>query len=138
MDDIPGAAGTVRGAPEAFCGWQQLQLVHGEADFLPGLVVDRFGGVLVVQLLTLGMDSRRETIVRALADVFEPAGIYERSDVPVRTLEGLEERTGPLYGDCPAVVEIEENGLLEVDIAKGQKTGYFSTSARTALPSRRS
>lgn len=102
------------------------RLVYGEADFLPGLVVDWFGSVLVVQLLTLGMDKRRDAIVEALVQVFRPQGIYERSDVGVRKLEGLEERTGVLYGDCPPVVEIEENGLrLEVDIVAGQKTGYF-------------
>ncbi len=102
------------------------RLVYGEADYLPGLVVDRFGEVLVVQVLSLGMDVRREAIVEALAVVFQPAGIYERSDVPVRRLEGLEERTGVLYGDCPRIVEIVENGLrLTVDIHEGQKTGYF-------------
>lgn len=102
------------------------RLVYGEADFLPGLVVDRFGGVLVVQILTLGMDVRRDAIVQALIEVFAPQGIYERSDVGVRSLEGLEQRTGVLYGDCPRIVEITENGLrLEVDIVEGQKTGYF-------------
>lgn len=107
-------------------GVRDCRLVYGEADFLPGLVVDRFGGVLVVQILTLGMDLRREAIVEALVEVFQPAGIFERSDVPVRELEGLEPRTGPLYGDCPRHAVIEENGLkLEVDIAEGQKTGYF-------------
>lgn len=100
--------------------------VYGEADFLPGIVVDRFADVLVVQILTLGMDRRREALVEALAEVFRPKGIYERSDVPVRELEGLEQRTGPLYGECPDEVLITENGLLlEVDIVQGQKTGYF-------------
>ncbi|MBH5318143.1 class I SAM-dependent rRNA methyltransferase [Paenibacillus sp. GSMTC-2017] len=102
------------------------RLVYGEADFLPGLIVDRFGDVLVVQILTLGMDIVRDDLVAALVAVFEPHGIYERSDVSVRKLEGLEERTGVLYGECPAIIEIEENGLkLEVDIVEGQKTGYF-------------
>jgi len=105
---------------------RDCRLVYGEADFLPGLIVDRFGDVLVVQLLTLGMDVCREQIIQALVAVFEPAGIYERSDVSVRLLEGLEERTGTLYGECPRIVEIRENGLLtEVDIVGGQKTGYF-------------
>lgn len=109
-----------------FVAGSDCRLVYGEADFLPGLVVDRFGGVLVIQLLTLGMDIRREAIVKALVEVFAPQGIYERSDVSVRSLEGLEERKGVLYGDCPPIVEIEENGLkLEVDIVEGQKTGYF-------------
>ncbi|XEC96806.1 class I SAM-dependent rRNA methyltransferase [Paenibacillus tarimensis] len=107
-------------------GQSDCRLVYGEADFLPGLTVDRFGGVLVVQLLTLGMDVRREALVDALVEVFEPQGIYERSDVGVRALEGLEERTGVLYGDCPRMVDITENGLhMEVDIVEGQKTGYF-------------
>ncbi|MGO4544401.1 class I SAM-dependent rRNA methyltransferase [Paenibacillus sp. 2TAB23] len=102
------------------------RLVYGEADFLPGLVVDRFNNVLVLQLLTLGMDIRKEALIEALVDVFQPLGIYERSDVGVRLLEGLEERTGTLYGSCPSILEIEENGLkLEVDIVEGQKTGYF-------------
>ena len=105
---------------------RDCRLVYGEADFLPGLIVDRFGGVLVVQILTLGMDVRRKEIVEALADVFQPEGIYERSDVPVRRLEGLEERTGLLYGECPETVVIVENGIeLEVDIRSGQKTGHF-------------
>lgn len=102
------------------------RLVFGEADFLPGLVVDRYADVLVVQVLTLGMDKARELWLPALIDVFAPRGIYERSDVGVRTLEGLEERIGVLYGECPRYVVIEENGLkVEVDIEGGQKTGYF-------------
>ncbi|WP_425414534.1 class I SAM-dependent rRNA methyltransferase [Paenibacillus pinihumi] len=105
---------------------QDCRLVYGEADFLPGLTVDRFGGVLVVQILTLGLDVRRQELIDALIEVFTPEGIYERSDVGVRTLEGLEERTGVLYGECPRLIEITENGLkLEVDIVQGQKTGYF-------------
>ncbi len=105
---------------------EDCRLVYGEADGLPGLIVDRFGGVLVVQLLTLGIDNRRDVLTEALTDVFSPEGIYERSDVGVRKLEGLEEKTGVLYGHCPASVQIRENGLkLEVDIAEGQKTGYF-------------
>ncbi|MEK0312995.1 class I SAM-dependent rRNA methyltransferase [Cohnella sp. 56] len=102
------------------------RLVFGEADFLPGLVVDRFDGVLVVQVLTLGMDRARDAWLPALVSVFAPRGVYERSDVGVRTLEGLEERTGVLYGECPRYLEIAENGLaVEVDIEGGQKTGYF-------------
>lgn len=102
------------------------RMVYGEADFLPGLIVDKFSGVLVVQILTLGMDMRREAIVAALVEVFRPQGIYERSDVPVRELEGLQPVTGLLYGECPKQVEMTENGLkVEVDIRDGQKTGYF-------------
>ncbi|AWB45416.1 rRNA large subunit methyltransferase I [Paenibacillus sp. CAA11] len=102
------------------------RFVYGEADFLPGLVVDRFGDVLVVQLLTLGMDKRRQEIVDALVEVLHPKGIYERSDVGIREMEGLEQTKGPLYGECPRHVTITENGLLlSIDIVEGQKTGYF-------------
>ncbi|SDT36212.1 23S rRNA (cytosine1962-C5)-methyltransferase [Paenibacillaceae bacterium GAS479] len=111
---------------ERFLSERDCRLVYGEADYLPGLVVDRFADVLVVQILTLGMDLRREELVKALVSVFQPKGIYERSDVGVRKLEGLEERTGVLYGDCPRIVEIVENGIvMEVDLVEGQKTGYF-------------
>jgi 23S rRNA (cytosine1962-C5)-methyltransferase len=103
-----------------------FRLVYGEADFLPGLIVDKFADVLVVQILTLGMDCCRQQIIDALVEVMQPAGIYERSDVSIRELEGLEQRTGVLYGACPQYVTIKENGLqIEVDIIAGQKTGYF-------------
>jgi len=103
------------------------RIVYGEADFLPGLTVDRFGDTLVLQIVTLGMDRVRGDIVEALVDVFAPKTIYERSDVGVRALEGLEERTGTLYGEePPETLVIRENELeLEVDVVRGQKTGYF-------------
>lgn len=102
------------------------RVVYGEADGLPGLVVDRYDEVLVVQILSLGMDVHREQLVAALIEVFEPRGMYERSDAIVRQLEGLEERTGVLYGEVPRHVEILENGLrVLVDLYEGQKTGYF-------------
>lgn len=111
---------------ERFVQGDSYRLVYGEADFLPGLIVDKFEDVLVVQLLTLGMDAVREAIVSSLVEVMKPAGIYERSDASVRELEGLEKRSGLLYGECPRTVVIRENGLeLEVDIVEGQKTGYF-------------
>lgn len=111
---------------DRFVGGTAYRLVYGEADFLPGLIVDRFDDVLVVQILTLGMDRRRSEIVSALVEVMAPVGIYERSDVSVRVLEGLQETTGVLYGKCPRHVTVTENGLLvKVDIEQGQKTGYF-------------
>ncbi|MCZ8511162.1 class I SAM-dependent rRNA methyltransferase [Paenibacillus filicis] len=107
-------------------GAESYRLVYGEADGLPGLIVDKFEKVLVVQILTLGMERARSELVAALVEVMAPAGIYERSDVGVRELEGLEQRKGLLYGECPRHVTISENGLLlEVDIYEGQKTGYF-------------
>ncbi|TVY09122.1 class I SAM-dependent rRNA methyltransferase [Paenibacillus cremeus] len=105
---------------------RSYRLVYGEADYLPGLIVDKFEDTLVVQILTLGMEQAREALVSALIQVMQPVGIYERSDVSVRELEGLEQKTGALYGDCSRFVTIRENGLLmEVDIEQGQKTGYF-------------
>lgn len=121
---------------ERFVNEQSYRLVYGEADFLPGLIVDKFGDVLVVQLLTLGVDRCRENIVAALAEVLRPVGIYERSDVAVREMEGLMQVKGPVYGNPPRRVIVTENGLkIEVDIEQGQKTGYFSTSAKTGLRS---
>jgi 23S rRNA (cytosine1962-C5)-methyltransferase len=105
---------------------ESYRAVYGEADFLPGLIVDKFADVLVVQILTLGMELCREQIVKAVTIVFQPKCIYERSDVSVRELEGLEQRTGILYGELDNPVAIVENGLLiDVDVVNGQKTGYF-------------
>jgi 23S rRNA (cytosine1962-C5)-methyltransferase len=102
------------------------RFVYGEADFLPGLIVDRFNDIVVVQLLTLGMDQCRTQIVEALVQVLNPVHIYERSDVSIRAMEGLDEVQGPLYGERTRHVVIEENGLkVSVDIEQGQKTGYF-------------
>jgi 23S rRNA (cytosine1962-C5)-methyltransferase len=102
------------------------RVIFGEADFLPGLIVDRFAAVLVVQSLTLGIERWQPVIVDALIEALEPQGIYERNDVPVRELEGLEQRTGLLWGRVDSPAWIEENGLaVQVDVAGGQKTGYF-------------
>ncbi|MED1792379.1 class I SAM-dependent rRNA methyltransferase [Brevibacillus nitrificans] len=102
------------------------RVIYGEADFLPGLIVDCYNDVLVVQVLSLGMEQRIEWIRDALVEVFSPEGIYLRNDVPVRKLEGLEQGKGVLYGECPREVLIEENGLkYYVDIVEGQKTGFF-------------
>jgi len=102
------------------------RLIFGEADFLPGLIVDQFASVLVIQILTAGIEKHREVIQEILWDLVHPAGIYERSDVGVRELEGLSLRSGLLAGEVPDLVEIRENGLrLKVDVKFGQKTGYF-------------
>ncbi|MGC5328451.1 class I SAM-dependent rRNA methyltransferase, partial [Brevibacillus sp. SYSU BS000544] len=84
------------------------RLIYGEADFLPGLIVDRYEDVLVVQILSLGMEVRRDLIKDALIRVFAPKGIYLRNDVPVRELEGLEQTKEVLYGECPREITIEE------------------------------
>lgn len=102
------------------------RVLYGEADFLPGLIVDRYEDVLVAQVLSLGMEMRLDWIRDALVEVYQPQGIYLRNDVPVREREGLDQGTGVLYGECPREVTIEENGLKYiVDIIEGQKTGFF-------------
>lgn len=100
--------------------------VFGEADLLPALIVDKYGDYLSCQFLSLGMEKRKQMIVDILVEIFNPKGIYERSDVSVRKKEGLEEVKGLLYGEVPDKVLIYENGLnIYVDIKEGQKTGYF-------------
>ncbi len=103
------------------------RVVFGEADLLPGLIVDKYGEYLSIQVLSLGMEKNKDFIVQALLDIFHPLGIMERSDVPIRKKEGLEEVKQVLYpDDFNKIVTIEENGiLLKVDLENGQKTGYF-------------
>ncbi len=102
------------------------RVVFAEADFLPALIVDKFGDYLSVQTLALGIDVHKETIVELLDEIMGPKGIYERNDAGVRELEGLPLQAGFLKGAADPMVEIEENGLFfEVDLAGGQKTGYF-------------
>lgn len=103
------------------------RLVHAESDYLPGLVVDRYGEWAVVQFLTLGVERCRDEIVEALVDLLAPRGIYERSDVEVRAKEGLAQRTGPLWGEePPELVEISEDGRrFLVDVRQGHKTGFY-------------
>jgi len=125
-----------------------LRLVYGEADSVPGLIVDGFVGRppaasdkqhatdegagsrpglwLSAQFLSLGVEVRKALIVKALCKVFAPDGIVERSDAPVRALEGLPESTGLLWGSVPERILMEENeALFEIDLAGGQKTGWF-------------
>lgn len=112
--------------------------VFAEADNLPALIVDRYGDILSVQFLSLGMDLQKETIVKCLQKVFVPRGIYERSDVGVREKEGLSQITGKLYGEFDTVVPIVENGIkMLVDVEKGQKTGYFLDQKENRLELRR-
>jgi 23S rRNA (cytosine1962-C5)-methyltransferase len=103
-----------------------FRAVYGESDFLPGLVVDKYGDYLSIQILSAGMELRRDLIVDALQRVFAPKGIIARNDVAVRGLEGLEERVELLAGEIPELVEIEENGLrFLINLREGQKTGGF-------------
>ena len=102
------------------------RVVFGESDFLPGLIVDKYGDYLSVQFLCLGMDVRKAEIVEVLTEIFNPKGIYERSDVSVREKEGHTKVKGWLYGGGETVVPIVENGIkMLVDLENGQKTGYF-------------
>ena len=104
-----------------------MRLVHGESDGLPGLVVDRYGDVLVAQFLSAGVERWREAILDALAKASGCEAIYERSDAEVRTIEGLSPRAGFVRGNRDARrCAIVEYGLnFRVDVESGQKTGFF-------------
>ncbi len=107
-------------------GTNAYRAVFSEGDGLPGLIVDLYGNYLVVQLSTLGMERRREDILPILLETLSPSGIYERSDIPSRRLEGLPEASGLLWGEVPERIPIFEDGLtFLVDVARGQKTGFF-------------
>lgn len=102
------------------------RLVHGEADLLPSLVVDRYGDYLVVQALSQGMDRRLPAIVATLQSLLAPKGVLARNDPRVRTLEGLEQRVDVLAGEIPESVTVREVGVeYDVDLRRGQKTGLF-------------
>jgi 23S rRNA (cytosine1962-C5)-methyltransferase len=103
-----------------------LRLVHGEADGLPGLIVDRYGDTLSAQFLSAGMERWKPTIAAALRAATGVTRLYERSDASVRKLEGLEPRTGWLHGEGATEVTIREHGWrLNVDVALGHKTGFY-------------
>lgn len=104
-----------------------LRLVHAESDGLPGLVVDRYGSVLVMQILTAGAEAWREEISAALCGLPGVEVLVERSDVEVRQMEGLPPRSGLVWGSLPdGLLEIQEHGLkFNVDVLTGQKTGFY-------------
>jgi len=105
---------------------EYCRLIFSEADFLPGLIVDKFGSCLVIQTLALGMDRHKEDIVSVLNEVLQPETIYERNDASVRTIEGLPLQKGFLKGQGDTLLTVRENGLLfQADIEDGQKTGFF-------------
>ncbi|GAB4576195.1 MAG: 23S rRNA (cytosine(1962)-C(5))-methyltransferase RlmI [Anaerolineae bacterium] len=109
------------GTPNAY------RVINAENDYLPGLVVDRYGDWLVVQALTLGIEVRKQMLADLLMEELHPAGIYERSDVDVRAKEGLSPATGVLAGkEPPELIEIDEHGRrFLVDIRRGHKTGFY-------------
>lgn len=105
---------------------ENCRLVFGEADSLPQLIIDKFNDYFVIQTLALGIDVWKPAIVNALNTIFQPHGIYERNDVPVRELEGLPQQKGFLSAPFDTKIIINENGLkFHVDVENGQKTGYF-------------
>lgn len=115
-----------RAALPALAGQDGLRLVHGEADGLPGLIVDRYGETLVVAFNSAGAERWREAILGALLRATGAAHVLERSDSDVRRLEGLEPRVGPLHGAPPVSTIITEHGVrLHVDLAAGHKTGFY-------------
>lgn len=102
------------------------RLINGEGDRLPGVVVDRFADVLVLQCLTAGAERLRPLLIEALVGLCAPRAIFERSDGSVRTAEGLAPRIGIAHGELTAEVAFVENGLrFGGDFAEGQKTGFF-------------
>jgi 23S rRNA (cytosine1962-C5)-methyltransferase len=102
------------------------RVVWSESDGLPGVILDRYGEYLVLQTLTLGMDTRKDLIMNAIVDLFGDVTIVERNDVAVRRAEGLELRSGVLRGDASSPVEIVIGGLkFEVDLLRAQKTGFY-------------
>ncbi len=112
---------------------ENCRLIFGEADDIPQLIIDKFNDYFVIQTLALGIDVWKPSIVKALNSLFQPKGIYERNDVPVRELEGMEQHKGFLSEPFDTNIIIKENvnadgsgGIkMHVDIANGQKTGYF-------------
>lgn len=102
------------------------RVIFGEADFLPALIVDKFGDYLSIQTLSLGIEKYKDIIVELLEEILEPKGIYERNDVKIREKEGLEQKKGFIKGPFDTNVLITENEVkMLVDIENGQKTGYF-------------
>jgi 23S rRNA (cytosine1962-C5)-methyltransferase len=102
------------------------RLVHGEGDNLPGLIVDRYGDVLVAQITTAGMEQQKEAVVAALEKVFKPTAIVLRNDSPSRQAEELESYVETVSGILPESVLVEENNTrFEIDVLTGQKTGWF-------------
>ncbi|UTF61698.1 class I SAM-dependent rRNA methyltransferase [Gilvimarinus sp. DA14] len=102
------------------------RLVYGDSDWLPGVVVDRFGDYLIVQIASAGMEQLKESLVQALVDLLSPRGVLLANDHSARELEGLTRYTQVAYGEVPAEVELVENGArFLAPVQTGQKTGWF-------------
>jgi 23S rRNA (cytosine1962-C5)-methyltransferase len=110
----------------AMPGADVARVIYGEADQVPGLVVDRYGDVLAVQILTLGIEARADQVREALEEVFAPRGAWRMADAPLRKLEGLPLERAPWWGDAPERTQLKVEGFeLEVNFAHGQKTGLY-------------
>lgn len=102
------------------------RVVFGDSDGLPGLTVDKFGDYLSFQIVSLGLELWKKDIIEILVELFQPKGIYERDDLPVREKEGIQQIKACVYGEVPPQTEIQEHDAkMLVDIAGGQKTGHF-------------
>jgi 23S rRNA (cytosine1962-C5)-methyltransferase len=130
----PADDGLIRRRIEAAIAFRRMlaidasayRLIHGEADLLPSLIVDRYGDYLVVQTLSQGTDRLLPLIVSVLNDVAHPIGILARNDPRTRALEGLEQKVEVLSGEVPETIAVTENGVeYDVDVRRGQKTGLF-------------
>ena len=103
-----------------------VRAFFSEGDGIPGLIIDKFEKYVSVQFRNSGVDAFRQEIINSIKKVMKPKGIYERSDVENRTLEGVEQKTGVIFGEIPERVIMEDNGLkYNIDIIDGQKTGFF-------------
>lgn len=102
------------------------RVFFSEADGIPGLVIDKFEKYISIQFRNSGVEAFRQEIINGIKKYMKPKGIYERSDVENRVHEGVEEKTGIIYGEIPAEIIMEDNGLkYTIDIVNGQKTGFF-------------
>ncbi len=112
-------------------GRRSFRICAGEADGIPGLLLDRYGDIVVAQLTTLGMERRKDVLKEAIIAAFAPAGGVIRNDVGARALEGLPESANEVwFGEVPARVEFDENGVrFQADPLEGQKTGFFFDQA---------
>lgn len=104
-----------------------VRLIFAEADFLPGLIVDKYGDFLSVQIHSSGMEAVKTIIIDELVQLIQPKGIYERSDLNARQHEGLPDANGLLYGDMPSeFVDVKENDIrYQINIIEGQKSGFY-------------
>src|SRR5262252_7843061 len=103
-----------------------FRMVYGESDFLPSLIIDRYGDCFVIQTLSQGMDALKQMWNELLVERFSPLAIVERNEARVRDLEGLPRLAGVVYGSTPGEFDIVENGVrFGIDLVEGQKTGSF-------------